>query len=230
MIEPAHVETGRLQLRDRGFVIIPNIVSASDCSALAAVLEQRAEGRAGLRALLKEEWCRELAATISRHPRIAFLLSPTSVAVQCTLFEKSPEKNWLVAFHQDQSIPVAARTDSHACAGWSVKDGLTFVQPPSEILAQMLALRLQIDASDGSDGALRVIPGSHRNGKLSDAEIADFRSAEPEVSREVEQGGVLVVRPLLLHASSKITGSRPRRVLHFLFGPATLSSGLRWPD
>jgi hypothetical protein len=75
--------------------------------------------------------------------------------------------------------------------GWSVKDGLTFVQPPSEVLAQMLALRLQIEASDKSDGALRVIPGSHRNGKLNDAEIDDFRSTEPEISCNVEQGGVL---------------------------------------
>lgn len=104
------------------------------------------------------------------------------------------------------------------------------MQPPSEVLAQMLAVRLQLDAPDRSDGALRVIPGSRRNGKLTDAEIAYFRSVEPEVSCRVEQGGVLLMRPLLLHASSKIVGSRRRRVLHFLFGPVALPYRLRWPE
>jgi hypothetical protein len=39
---------------------------------------------------------------------------------------------------------------------------------------------------------------------------------------------VLVMRPLLLHASSKATSLTPRRVLHFLFGPPSLPLGLEW--
>jgi ectoine hydroxylase-related dioxygenase (phytanoyl-CoA dioxygenase family) len=229
MVEAVSAEAARAQLRDFGFVIVPDVVAATECNQLVCRLDRPAEGRAGSRALLKESWCRELADTIRRHSKIASLLPPAAVAVQCTLFEKSPANNWLVAFHQDQSIPVAARIASEHCGGWADKDGLTFVQPPSEVLAQMLAVRLQIDHPDGSDGALRVIPGSHGKGKLTGTEISGFRSTAPEVSCKVEQGDVLVMRPLLLHASSKVAGLRPRRVLHFLFGPAALPHGLRWP-
>jgi ectoine hydroxylase-related dioxygenase (phytanoyl-CoA dioxygenase family) len=213
-----------------GFVVVPGIVSADECARVAQLLDVPGTGRAGSRTLLNEGWCRNLAAEIARRPEIASLLPADAVAVQCTLFEKSPENNWLVAFHQDLSIPVAARVESDACAGWSEKDGLTFVQPPVNVLTQMLAVRLQIDEPAGGDGALRVIPGSHRNGKLSQGEVRSFRAARSELSCEVARGGVLVLRPLLLHASSKIAGASSRRVLHFLFGPASLPDGLRWAD
>jgi hypothetical protein len=212
-----------------GFVVLPGIVPASECDRVVQHLGRPATGRAGSRALLNEAWCRDLGAAIASHPQVASLLPANAVAVQCTLFEKSPENNWLVAFHQDLSIPVAARVESDACAGWSEKDGLTFVQPPMDVLARMLAVRLQIDEPDGRDGALRVIPGSHRNGKVLSGDVASIRAARGEVFCEVERGGALVFRPLLLHASSKITGARPRRVLHFLFGPPSLPHGLRWP-
>ena len=41
-------------------------------------------------------------------------------------------------------------------------------------------------------------------------------------------GAALVLRPLLLHASSKASGESRRRVLHFLFAPADPPNGLRW--
>jgi ectoine hydroxylase-related dioxygenase (phytanoyl-CoA dioxygenase family) len=226
--ESAEHPKARLDLP--GFVVLRGIVPASECDRVAQHLGRPATGRAGSRALLNEVWCRDLGAAIASHPRVASLLPANAVAVQCTLFEKSPESNWLVAFHQDLSIPVAARVESDACTGWSEKDGLTFVQPPVDVLAQMLAVRVQIDESAGRDGALRVIPGSHRNGKVPSGDVASIRAKQGEVSCEVERGGALVLRPLLIHASSKITGARPRRVLHFLFGPASLPHGLRWPD
>jgi hypothetical protein len=36
------------------------------------------------------------------------------------------------------------------------------------------------------------------------------------------------MRPLLLHASSKAINPNRRRVLHFLFGSASLPLGLEW--
>lgn len=56
------------------------------------------------------------------------------------------------------------------------------------------------------------------------------RSDLGEVHVSVPRGGVMLMRPLLLHASSKISANKPRRVLHFVFAPAIPPDGLRWPS
>jgi hypothetical protein len=38
----------------------------------------------------------------------------------------------------------------------------------------------------------------------------------------------LLMKPLILHASSKATSGARRRVLHFVYGPKVLPFGLRW--
>jgi hypothetical protein len=48
------------------------------------------------------------------------------------------------------------------------------------------------------------------------------------VTCTMERGDALVLRPLLLHSSSKAAGTSLRRVLHCLFGPPELPLGLRW--
>ncbi|WP_371865399.1 phytanoyl-CoA dioxygenase family protein [Duganella aquatilis] len=75
---------------------------------------------------------------------------------------------------------------------------------------------------------MKVIPGSHRGGRLNEAGKASIREATKEVPCPVAQGAGMAMRPLLLHASSKATGSSRRRVLHFLFGPPVLPYGLEW--
>jgi ectoine hydroxylase-related dioxygenase (phytanoyl-CoA dioxygenase family) len=133
-----------------------------------------------------------------------------------------------VAFHQDLSIPVKARIAHAALSGWSEKDGVLFVQPPPALLEQLLALRLHIDDCGPEDGALKVVPGSHRSGRLNEAGKAGIRAVTEEVLCPVAQGAGMAMRPLLLHASSKATGDSRRRVLHFLFGPPALPYGLEW--
>ena len=64
-----------------------------------------------------------------------------AVAVQCTYFEKSADRNWLVPIHQDLAIPVARRVEHPALRGWSHKEGSLFVQPPADVLAQLVAVR-----------------------------------------------------------------------------------------
>jgi energy-coupling factor transporter ATP-binding protein EcfA2 len=147
-------------------------------------------------------------------------------AVQCTLFAKTSESNWLVSLHQDLSIPVAERVESPGCSGWCQKQGDTFVQPPISVLESLVAVRLHLDDCDERNGALRVVPGSHRLGRLSSRE----REARGEHLVSVPKGGAMIMRPLLLHASSKSSVGLPRRVLHFVYGPAVLPEGLRWPS
>jgi ectoine hydroxylase-related dioxygenase (phytanoyl-CoA dioxygenase family) len=164
------------------------------------------------------------------HRDVRPLLPPDPVAVQCTFFDKSPARNWLVAAHQDLSIPVSRRIDSPAYTGWSRKEGVLYVQPPPAVLERLAAVRVHLDASTPDNGPLRVVPGSHRLGRLSAEEIEIARQRDGEITCLVERGGALVMHPLLIHASSKVSAPAPRRVLHFVYGPARLPDGLDWHD
>ena len=212
----------------RGFAVIPGVLAESECQcALDAVAEQgRAESRS--RAWLTHAWCQRLAISLKQHAALADIVAPTSVAVQCTLFEKSPDNNWLVSLHQDLSVPVRERVEDNESSGWSMKDGSLFVQPPVSILESLVALRVHLDDCGAESGALRLVPGSHRFGRLDVRRAAALRDEHGEVTPAVERGGVLAMRPLLLHASSKAVMPSFRRVLHFLLGPPNLPHGLRW--
>lgn len=213
----------------QGFALVPEVLGAAGCESVASRLAGVSPGSAGTRELLPQPWCRALAETLRRHPALAPLLPAGYAAVQCTYFEKSASRNWLVPVHQDLSIPVAARVAHAGLGGWSEKEGSLYVQPPVELLQQLVALRLHIDACGAEDGPLRVLPGSHLLGRMEEQAAAAARRTQAEVVCTLARGGVMAMRPLLLHASSKSTGSSRRRVLHFLFGPRLLPFGLRWP-
>lgn len=210
-----------------GYALVPNVLADAVCERLADKLQA---GGAGSRELLSQSWCAKLAAELHRHPALAPLIPASHVAVQCTGFNKSAGQNWLVPIHQDLSIPVAERVSNPSLTGWSEKDGQLYVQPPREVLEDLIALRLHLDDCGPAEGPLRVVPGSHRQGRASQAETLSARDRLGETTCLADRGGVLLMRPLLLHASSKTTSGRPRRVLHFVYGPQTLPLGLRWPE
>src|SRR6476661_7233437 len=218
----------RLHLHERGFVVSAPLFDAAECSQLASALSRLPQGQAGSRNMLTEPWCIRLAHRLRTHPQIAPLLPLSSVAVQCTLFEKSRERNWLVGMHQDLSIPVRERVEHPALSGWSEKEGGLFVQPPDDVLDALVAVRLHIDRCGEKDGALRIVPGSHRHGRLRGDAAARLRDASGETTCPVERGAAMAMKPLLLHASAKTVGSGERRVLHVVFGPPSLPCGLHW--
>jgi hypothetical protein len=211
-----------------GFCVVDGVVPPSTCDRLCSTLSAVVSSGAGSRTLLAHPESRELVGTIKSNPEVRPLLPPSAVAVQCTLFDKTPEKNWLVALHQDLSIPVRARIESERCGAWSQKEGQWFVQPPDEVLSRLVAVRVHLDASTTESGPLRIVPGSHRFGRLTASEADTHRKAFGETAVHSPRGGAIVMRPLLLHASSKATAPIRRRVLHFLFGPVDLPFGLEW--
>ena len=225
-------------LETQGFVLLPGLLTPDDCATLAAEVDKylplqdgntaRPPNSGGQRNLLKYPWCKALAERLQGMPAIAPLLPTSSVAVQCTYFEKTRARNWLVPLHQDLSIPVAERVEYPALRGWSEKDCALFVQPPARLLQELLAVRLHLDPCQGEDGPLRVVPATHQLGVLTPRNAQALRDASGEVLCVADLGTALAMRPLLLHASSKSTSNRPRRVLHFVFGPATLPWGLAW--
>lgn len=180
----------------------------------------------GCRTLLTQPWCTSLAAQLLHCDALAAIVPAGHVAVQCTLFEKSESINWLVPVHQDLSIPVDARCEAEGWRGWSRKDDGWYAQPPLSVLEQLVAVRVHLDDCSEEDGPLHVVPGSHRLGIVASAAVAAMRDSEQACLASA--GDAFVMSPLLLHRSSKSTGTSKRRVLHFLFGPACLPEGLEW--
>ena len=142
------------------------------------------------------------------------VLGSTAVPFRATLFDKSPVSNWLVVWHQDTALPLRERRDVLGWGPWSVKDGVNYAHAPANALEQVLALRLHLDDSVAENGPLRVLPGTHTLGVLSDEALHDLSTKVAAVDCLVPRGGVLAMRPLVVHASSKSQSSAPRRVLH----------------
>jgi ectoine hydroxylase-related dioxygenase (phytanoyl-CoA dioxygenase family) len=213
---------------EAGFLVLDGVVPQSGCDQLSIAADSAETQGAGSRTFLVHPACRELARSLKQHPSIRVLLPADAVAVQCTLFDKSSGKNWLVSWHQDLSIPVRARIDSDCCSGWSQKHGQWFVQPAVKVLEQLVAVRVHVDTCAADNGPLKVVPGSHRFGRLTSADARMHRQTNGEVSLTAARGSVVAMRPLILHASSKALSSARRRVLHFVFGPRELPEGLEW--
>lgn len=213
-----------------GYIVLAPVVAGPVCDALLRASQASLrERRAGSRRLLEVPEVSDLARRLRDVPSLDGLLPSSAIAVQCTLFSKQAGTNWSVAPHQDLSIPVASRVDAEGWTGWSRKQGAWFAQPPVDVLDAMIAVRLQLDPADVGGGPLRVVPGSHRSGRLDPAAFARMESERMRPCL-VERGGALVMKPLLVHASGRATAATARRVLHFLYGPAQLPDGVRWAN
>lgn len=110
-----------------------------------------------------------------------------------------------------------------------MKAGVLHVQPTAEVMARRIAIRIHLDDSGPDNGPLRVLPGSHREGHLSPEQIAKWQNKE-SITCAVRKGGVLLMRRLLLHASSASAAPKPRRVIHLEFAAHELPQGLQWSD
>ena len=209
-----------------GYARVDAVLPQGECTQLAASLSS--QPGAGSRCLLDLDACAALVPRLRAHAGLSVLIPAGHVAVQCTYFEKSAATNWLVPVHQDLSVPVRGVVVDPTLSGWSRKDDMHFVQPPLNVLQALVAVRLHLDVCGIDDGPLRVVPGSHRHGRIPADATTTLRDALGEKDCLVAAGDALVLRPLLLHASSKARGTSQRRVLHFVFGPPTLPCGLAW--
>lgn len=211
-----------------GFAIVRDAVDQAILDQLSAEIGD-ADG-AGRRRMLAVPG----VAAFARSDALQRLLRPyfanEPVAVRGLFFNKSAEANWFVAWHQDVTIAVRERREVPGFGPWTVKDGVVHVQPLAELLARMLALRIHFDDADESNGALRIVSGSHRFGRLSAERVEELRSERPEVLCCVRTGDAVLMRPLALHASHRSTNPRPRRVLHLEFADFVLPGGLQWHD
>lgn len=228
------VSDSMLNALDReGYLIVPRIMSSSQvvetCEAVESLL--LACPSAGVRDLAnKVPYIRSLAESPTVRALVEPVLGPHARLIRSVLFNKSQEVNWQVAWHQDLTIAVQSQSEVQGFVGWSVKEGVVHVQPPVNILEQMLTVRLHLDPTDETNGALWVSPGSHHLGRLPSQAAAEVADRQGKIMCAVQAGGALLFRPLLLHASRKAVSDSPRRVVHLEFTRAILPEPLAWHE
>jgi ectoine hydroxylase-related dioxygenase (phytanoyl-CoA dioxygenase family) len=213
-----------------GFRIVSGRLDHAETSRLLRTLEASPldRSRAGARHLMKHP----AVADVANDPRLLAIasgfLGPSAVSFRATLFDKSSARNWLVPWHQDTALPLQERRDVPGWGPWSTKAGTTYAHAPATALSRVVALRLHFDDSREDNGPLRVLPGTHAFGVLSEAETERLVREIPPVDCLVSSGGIIAMRPLILHASSKAQIDRPRRVLHIEYADSLeVDDGLR---
>lgn len=170
----------RAQLDQQGFVIFRGLLSDAEVRHALAVIESRtgAEsplGTGGTRDVLDRfPELRRLAEHDAIRRIVGEVLGTESFVVRATLFDKTTGSNWKVPWHQDLTIAVNRRRDLPGYGPWSTKVGVTHVQPPTEVLERMISLRLHLDPCSESNGALKVIPGTHKLGRVNQNEISRY--------------------------------------------------------
>jgi len=203
---------------------MPGVFGAAEVAVLIGRLPGL-DGAAGDRDLLRFDWCRELALDERLLGAVRMAVGAGARPVRAILFDKSAETNWTLGWHQDTKIAVEERLDAPGFTAWSEKSGVVHCQPPAAILETCVAARIHLDDNGPANGPLRVIPGSHRFGITSNLDSMTSAAAECHA----RAGDVLLMKPLLWHASSKsVDPTLHRRVIHIEYCGTELPHGLRW--
>ncbi len=214
---------------DDGFSIHERVFERTVMAEVAEALERAelARTRAGARHVLAVPVVRRLASAPAMVTIAREHLGPHAFAFRATLFDKSVAANWLVAWHQDTALPIRRHADVPGWGPWSEKGGVLHAIAPASALCQVIALRVHLDDSTTENGPLRVLPGTHADRVLSQQRIEALAATVPPVDCLVSAGGVVAMRPLIVHASSKSRGDQRRRVLHVEFAATVyLDSGI----
>src|ERR1019366_8155603 len=192
-----------MQVAETGYQVVQERFSSRECSELVETVSAVSRSRAGARHLMANP----SVAAVANDKRLIDLarlwVGDSAVAFRATLFEKSAETNWLIPWHQDTALPLVQKFDFAGWGPWSQKAGVNYAHAPASALTRVIALRLHLDQSTQDNGPLRVVPGSHRSGVLSDESVRESVSASGFVNCCVAQGGVIAMRPLIVHSSSK---------------------------
>lgn len=222
---------GSVSLNDSGFELARNFLSSEMAISIINETDSellRSKG-AGIRNVEKKfKSVSELAFSAYIHAQAEKYLPGRATLVRAILFDKSPENNWLVTWHQDKTVAVSSKFEAEGWGPWSLKDGVHHVQPPVEVLEDMVTFRIHLDESNLQNGCLKLIPGSHSMGILSQEQIHDVAKTSTGIPIKAPVLSALVMRPHILHASSRGTEPSRRRILHLEYSSYKLVCGVQW--
>lgn len=223
----------RRLLEDDGFYLVPAVFNPLEIARIQSVLASWVaahsdHGEHGVRHVMT--LIPEIADLARSKPLLDLaksVLGPKAQPVKSTFFDKVPEKNWKVPRHQDLTIAVRQRREAPGFNCWTTKADVPHVQPPSSMMAKILAFRVHLDPCDAASGALKVVPGSHVHGRLDRSQINALAQAGETVCT-AQPGDVLIMSPLIIHASSPAQKPSHRRVIHLEYTALDLPNGLAW--
>lgn len=221
----------------KGYTIIENIFTSEEVSLIAEMIIRvnsskptfrKTNDLFAIRQVLKEiPEIQPLIFNVKLNAIIAEYFGRDYFVVKSIYFDKPENSNWFVAWHQDLTISVDKKLNLPGFGPWTIKQDQYAVQPPLNILENIFTIRIHLDDTDEMNGALRVIPGSHLKGVQRPS--SNGSNNEEEICR-VGSGGIMIMRPLLLHASNRTTSGKGRRVIHIEFSNSRLPAGLAWAE
>jgi ectoine hydroxylase-related dioxygenase (phytanoyl-CoA dioxygenase family) len=226
-------------LKRKGFAIIDEVFAADEIQAIEQAIALSDHSRKNFRKehdlYAVRQFFKEIPELIQlvftdrfKHTIGLFFGANTCFVVKSIYFDKPAGSNWFVAYHQDLTISVQHKHQVEGFGPWSQKQGQYAVQPPLSILQTGLTIRIHLDDTNELNGALRVVPYSHLKG-IYRPETIDWCVEREEVC-QVNKGSVMVMKPLLLHASSRTVNNQCRRVLHIEFNCQPLPHPLQWSE
>jgi len=212
--------------------MMSSLFSSAEVAHLISLIEAHISPgtkRGGVRDVMdRAPQLRAAAEDIRVRDIVEHVLGSTAFVVRSILFDKTAGANWKVPWHQDLTIAVDSRRDTEGYGPWSIKEGIVHVQPPTEVLARMVTVRIHMDPCPAINGALRVLPGTHKLGRLNQNHLDCHIDEARAITCAAQPGDALIMRPLLLHASSPSIVPAHRRILHFDFANGGLYNGLTW--
>lgn len=218
----------QLELARDGAELAPAALDRVTLAALERVLVGQPRDVAGVRLFSVDGLSSFLAADGPIGSLAAQRLGPTARPVRAILFDKTPSANWSLAWHQDRVVAVRERIEVDGFGPWTRKHGALHVAPPFEVLASMLTLRVHLDAVPQNNAPLLIAPGSHRLGRVPEADVPGVVSKRGVVICLADAGDVWAYATPILHASARASAATHRRVLQVDYAPEDLPGGLQW--
>ncbi|MEO6454716.1 MAG: phytanoyl-CoA dioxygenase family protein [Ginsengibacter sp.] len=221
-----------------GFAIVDNVFTTEEIYSILQTIAQVDTTKPTFRKtndlFAIRQFIKEVPETFNLifNSRLNSIISPVFgddyFVTKSIYFDKPEQSNWFVAYHQDLTISVDKKLDVEGFGSWTVKQNQFAVQPPLDILESNFTIRIHLDDTDENNGALKVILKSHLKGIIRPETIDWIK--ETETVCNVRKGGIMIMKPLLLHASNRTTNNKKRRVIHIEFSNRSLIDTLQWAE
>lgn len=232
------MQTHKDLILENGFTVINSVFSNEEVENIINVIQnidtskenfRKSEDLFAIRQFLKEiPEIKGLIFNDTIKTIIKEVFGEKYVVVKSIYFDKPEKSNWYVAYHQDLTISVDKKLELPNFGPWTTKENQFAVQPPLPILENIYTIRIHLDDTDENNGALKVVPKSHAKG-IYRPETIDW-NVETEKICNVEKGGMMIMKPLILHGSNRTTNGKKRRVIHIEFSDMELPEELKWSE